>query len=74
MKQKGLENFGMQVKEYWLKLFPPGKQIEHNGKIYTVDRVKLIGYKAVVKFVGLDEEYDIDNVYCEPTLIYTAKI
>jgi len=57
----------MQRKQFQLPIFNPGKQIEHQGQVYTVDHVRIHGHTIKIKFKELAEEVDSKYVSCDPT-------
>ena len=58
-----------------LPIFYPGKKIESNGAIYTVDHVKVRCYNLIIKFKELTEEVDSERIHCEPNVFeFTPKL
>lgn len=62
----------MQFKEVKLPIFYPGRKIQTNNKIYTVEHVRIIKYKLLVKFKELQDEIDSEKIDCEP-MIFVLK-
>lgn len=58
----------MQSKKICIPIFYPGRKIEHNGKIYTVDHVRIVKHTLLIKFKEITEETDAEQIYCEPTV------
>lgn len=58
----------MPPKKIELPLFYPGRKIEVNGKIYTVDHVRVCGHDLKIKFKELSEDVDSKNIPCESTV------
>lgn len=57
----------MQIKKFELPIFKSGKIVTYKGNIYTVDHVKVSGYKLKVKLKELQEEIDAIYIDCKPT-------
>lgn len=68
MKKKAIKKFGMPPKEITLPIFSPGKQINHEGKTYTIDYVRVRGYDLLVKFKELNQEVNSEDIPCEYTV------
>ena len=59
----------MQRKEYWVKLFPPGKKIIHDGNIYTVENVRIRNADLFIKFLESTTEVNSEEISCEYTVL-----
>lgn len=57
----------MQAKQFQLPIFNPGKKIEYQGQIYTIDHIRINGHSIKIKFKEIAEEVDSEKVTCEFT-------
>lgn len=65
----------MQPKQIVLPIFYPGKKIEHNGKICTVDHIRVQCYNLIIKFKELSEEVNSEQIRCKPTVFeFTPRL
>lgn len=50
-----------------MMIYSAGKEVQYNGKYYTVSHVHISGFELLVCLNGLDRSLPAEEVYCEPT-------
>lgn len=58
----------------YIKLFRPNSRITMpDGRVYTVDHVRVSGHKLYVHFKETEHAWDADDIPCETTFIDFKK-